>query len=266
MDAAECIILPQCSVVGAGEVKDIQVVIHPPQDKERQVAPSFQLRIFCGDDPLRLRWIKCVAKGLVVNIPPAFKALDWSKLLLSDCSSSQVNASVIPAVAPEDMDLFNSTLRVEDVSVVFNDVFHDSKYMTLAMEAATVLDTTSTDTILTQRRLTTVGSGKAAADGSITAGASELIFGSIKVGGSCSQFIPLKNTSDTEQKLRVKEINGPFSMSDKHAGVQTMKANTFMKLPIRFQPMKIGFHSGSVLLECLNSRQLLNIVLKGEAF
>ena len=178
-----------------------------------------------------------------MNIPPAFKALDWSKLLLSDCSSSQVNASVIPAVAPEDMDLFNSTLRVEDVSVVFNDVFHDSKYMTLAMEAATVLDTTSSDTILTQRRLTTVGrylnpsedhytalrplseqflirfatlidafnkvicccclfsSGKAAADGSITAGASELIFGSIKVGGSCSQFIPLKNTSDTEQKV-----------------------------------------------------------------
>ena len=66
--------------------------------------------------------------------------------------------------------------------------------------------------------------------------------------------------------MRVKEINGAFSMSDKHARVQTMKANTFMKLPIRFQPMKLGFHSGSVLLECLNSRQLLNITLKGEAF
>lgn len=57
MDAADCIVLPQCSVVNAGEVKDIRVVIHPPKDKERQLDP-FRLRLFWGDDPLRLRWIK----------------------------------------------------------------------------------------------------------------------------------------------------------------------------------------------------------------
>ena len=101
--------------------------------------------------------IRCVAKGSVVDIPPAFKGLDWSKLLICDGAVSAVSPTVIPPVVEEDIDLFNSTLRVDDVSVGFNDVCHDSKYMTLAMETATVLETTTSDTILTQRRLTTAG-------------------------------------------------------------------------------------------------------------
>jgi len=92
-----------------------------------------------------------------VDVPPAFKALDWSKLLIVDGAGSAGSPAMIPAVAAEDMDLFHATLRLDDVDVVFSDVYHDSKYMTLAMEAATVLDTTASDTILTQRRLTTAG-------------------------------------------------------------------------------------------------------------
>lgn len=46
-----------------------------------------------------------------------------------------------------------------------------------------------------------VSSSRASPDGLITSGATELTFGSIKVGTTSSQFIPLKNSSDTEQKV-----------------------------------------------------------------
>ena len=67
-------------------------------------------------------------------------------------------------------------------------------------------------------------------------------------------------------QLRIKEIVGAFSISEKHARIPNIKGNTYIRLPIRFQPMKSGLHSGYVVVECVVGGKLLNVSLKGQAF
>ena len=56
MEASQCVVLPQCFLVKAGDVKESQVFIHPVF-KDKNPA-SFKLRLFWGDETLRIRWIK----------------------------------------------------------------------------------------------------------------------------------------------------------------------------------------------------------------
>lgn len=55
IDPCQCVILPQCFLVNAGSVKEVDVFIHPLKDKN---ATPFNLRLFWGDEPLRIRWMK----------------------------------------------------------------------------------------------------------------------------------------------------------------------------------------------------------------
>lgn len=55
MDPYQCIVMPQCCLINPGDMKEIQVFIHPPKDVK---LGSFKLHVIWGDEPLRSRWIK----------------------------------------------------------------------------------------------------------------------------------------------------------------------------------------------------------------
>lgn len=55
MDLSECVVLPQCGWVNAGDVKEVQVFIHPAKNKKPS---SFKLQLYWGDAPLLTRWTK----------------------------------------------------------------------------------------------------------------------------------------------------------------------------------------------------------------
>ena len=57
VDASRFIVLPQCSILKVGDVKEIQMLIHPKV--KGQLEPlAFKLNLFWGDEALRNRWIK----------------------------------------------------------------------------------------------------------------------------------------------------------------------------------------------------------------
>ena len=104
-------------------------------------------------------------------------------------------------------------------------------------------------------------------DGCISAGVTELIFPSTRVGTVSTEKIPLQNWSWASQEIRVKQITGPFSMRHLRSAVP---GGYYTRLPIHFQPTRSGCHTGQVVLEVATGNahpgQSLNVALKGEAF
>lgn len=94
----------------------------------------------------------CIANGLPVKPPAECVGIDWTRLLQLNCNDNQV---VQPAVSEEDLALFYSNARTDEINVIFPDNVQDSHFVTLAVEPATVLEpSTVCDTILSQRRMT----------------------------------------------------------------------------------------------------------------
>ncbi|EFX75774.1 hypothetical protein DAPPUDRAFT_323029 [Daphnia pulex] len=61
-----CMVMPQCCSVGVGDIKNIKIFIYPSEDGEVDVT-FFKLRLVWGDEPLRARWIRCIADGAPVT-------------------------------------------------------------------------------------------------------------------------------------------------------------------------------------------------------
>ena len=53
----QCIVMPQCCLVNAGDFKHIQIFIHPSKNGKLTLT-SLKLRLVWGDEPLRARWIR----------------------------------------------------------------------------------------------------------------------------------------------------------------------------------------------------------------
>ena len=58
MDPNRCIILPQCCTLSVGDIKEINVLIHPQALTGAKKPTPFKLNLFWGDEPLRHRWMK----------------------------------------------------------------------------------------------------------------------------------------------------------------------------------------------------------------
>ncbi|XP_057381259.1 uncharacterized protein LOC130703827 isoform X1 [Daphnia carinata] len=257
MEACQCIIMPQSFSLNAGDFKEINIFIHPTEDGK--LAP-FKLRVVWGDEPLRLRWMRCIANGSPLKPASEIVGFDWTRLLQLESNDKSTN----PPVGDEDTTLFFKNVAVDEIKVVIPDRGQDSHFVTLAVEPATVLESSSVnDTMLSERRLTNAVSGKMSSDMAVSAAVTELTFPSTKVGTISSQKIPLQNWSGIKQEVRVKEISGPFIM--KHTR-NAVPGGYFTRLPIQFHPTKIGFHSGSVLLDVGQHGQTITISLKGDAF
>ena len=102
------------------------------------------------NDPIILK--RCIANGAPVNPPANIEAVEWADLFQLDgaaCSSGETLADV------EDMALFYANFQVQQLKVVVKDLGKDSNFLTLAMETATMLETSAFDTMLSQRRVTT---------------------------------------------------------------------------------------------------------------
>ena len=65
------------------------------------------------------------------------------------------------------------------------------------------------------------------------------------------------------EKVRVKEISGPFNMKHNRSAVP---GGYYTRLPILFNPTTNGSHSGTVVLEVGHDGQSLSIALRGDAF
>lgn len=76
---------------------------------------------------------------------------DWTRLLQLESNDKSAN----PPVSDEDMTLFFKNVAVEEIKVIIPDRGQDSHFVTLAVEPATVLESSSVnDTMLSERRLT----------------------------------------------------------------------------------------------------------------
>ena len=147
---------------------------------------------------MRQRWMKCVVGGSPTSRPESLSRLDISKLLLLD-SADPLQCPV----SEEDVDIFYNNVDVDEIGVVFQDTQDVSHFVTLAMEAATMLDSTNapSDTVVSQRRFTAASSGRLFEDGCISAGVTELIFPSTAMGTVSTQKIPLQNWSSQNQEV-----------------------------------------------------------------
>ena len=91
--------------------------------------------------------------GAALKPPQELGAVDWMKLLQLDGAGSPVKS----AVTDDDMPLFYSSVKIDEIAIVFHETTDDSHFVTLAMESATMMESTCSgnDTIMSQRRFTT---------------------------------------------------------------------------------------------------------------
>jgi hypothetical protein len=140
--------------------------------------------------------ISCIVNGAPITPTSEIKEFDWTRLLQLECKDNPLK----PAVSEEDMALFFNNATVEEISVFIPEHGHDSHFVTLAVEPATVLEpSTVSDTLLSQRRLTTTN--KPSSDLVVSVAVTELVFPSTKVGTVSSQKIPLQNWSGAKQEV-----------------------------------------------------------------
>lgn len=95
---------------------------------------------------------RSISNGTPMKPPPECDGIDWTRLLQINSDESPVQ----PAVSEEDVALFYNNVRTTEINVIMPDNVKDSRFVTLAVEPATVLEaSTVADTMLPQRRMTT---------------------------------------------------------------------------------------------------------------
>lgn len=95
---------------------------------------------------------RCIVNGFPFKQQNELNGMDWTRLIQLDNSTSSLKSAVVE----EDMNLFYENVKIEYVSVVFQEKPQDSLFVTLAAEPATVLEasTTVSQSTYSERRLT----------------------------------------------------------------------------------------------------------------